>query len=148
MGEPWCEYGGMTPPAPPFPPLSYATVAMRKGLRNNPVSRATDIRSVSVGCLSGQVRSGHVVLHIESKLLQRTPVTGTGTGLRRFLCPGRGNGGKKGEGNKGDSLHWRVQGSTSSPTGIGSRRRVGFEVLWNWECHVGLSQKRNMCAFQ
>ena len=23
-----------------------------------------------------------------------------------------------------------------------------FEVLWNLECPVGLSQKRNMCAFQ
>ena len=28
-----------------------------------------------------------------------------------------------GGGSKGDRLHWRVQGSTSSPTGIGSRRR-------------------------
>ena len=28
------------------------------------------------------------------------------------------------EGVRGDRLHWRVQGSTSSPTGIGSRRRV------------------------
>ena len=33
---------------------------------------------------------------------------------------------KKGEGVRGGGgrLHWRVQGSTSSPTGIGSRRRV------------------------
>ena len=23
-----------------------------------------------------------------------------------------------------------------------------FEVLWNLECPVGLSQKKNMCAFQ
>ena len=30
-----------------------------------------------------------------------------------------------------------VQGSTSSPTGVGSRRKV----LWNLECPVGLSQK-------
>ena len=26
--------------------------------------------------------------------------------------------------------------------------REWFEVLWNLECPVGLSQKRNMCAFQ
>ena len=32
----------------------------------------------------------------------------------------------------------------SSPTGIGSRRRM-FEVLWNLECPVGLSQ-REICA--
>ena len=31
---------------------------------------------------------------------------------------------EKGEGVREDRLHWRVQGSTSSPTGIGSRRRV------------------------
>ena len=28
------------------------------------------------------------------------------------------------KGGRGYRLHWRVQGSTSSPTGIGSRRRV------------------------
>ena len=47
---------------------------------------------------SGQVRSGQVRVfnvHIQSKLLYRTPVTGTDTGLRRFLCPVQG---KKGEG--------------------------------------------------
>ena len=41
-------------------------------------------------------------------------------------------------------LHWRVQGSTSSPTGVGSRRGV-FRVLWNLECRVGLRQK-GICA--
>ena len=45
-----------------------------------------------------------------------------------------------GEGVRGDRLHWRVQGSTSSPTGIGSK-----EVLWNLEYPVGLSQ-REICA--
>ena len=48
--------------------------------------------------------------------------------------------GKKGEGVRKDRLHWRVQDSTSSPTVVGSRRRV-FEVLWNLECPVGLSQR-------
>ena len=52
-----------------------------------------------------------------------------------------------GGGVSGNRLHWRVQENTSSPSGVGSRRRV-FEVLWNLECPVGLSQKRNMCAFQ
>ena len=42
---------------------------------------------------------------------------------------------------------WLERGSTSSPTGIGSGGGW-FEVLWNLECPVGLSQKRNMCAFQ
>ena len=31
---------------------------------------------------------------------------------------------KRGDGVRGDCLHWRVQGSTSSPTRIGSRRTV------------------------
>ena len=35
-----------------------------------------------------------------------------------------GQGKKEGKGVRGDRLHWRVQGRTSSPTGIGSRRRV------------------------
>ena len=45
-----------------------------------------------------------------------------------FLCPGQEKKKKKkGGGSKGGG--------------------GGFEVLWNLECHVGLSQKRNMCAF-
>ena len=42
---------------------------------------------VSAKTSACQVRVFNV--HIQSKLLQRTPVTGTGTGLRRFLCPGQ-----------------------------------------------------------
>ena len=62
--------------------------------------------------MRGQVRSGQVRVfnvHIQSKLV---PLSGT----RK----------KEGEGVRGGGgrLHWRVQGSTSSPTGIGSRRRV------------------------
>ena len=45
----------------------------------------------------------------------------------------------------GDRLHWRVPGSTSSQTTVGSRRRV-FRVLWNLECPVGLS--RNMSTIR
>ena len=46
--------------------------------------------------------------------------------------------------SKGDRLHWRVQGSTSSP--MESVAGGGwFEVLWNLECPVGLSQKE-ICA--
>ena len=34
-----------------------------------------------------------------------------------------------------------VQGSKSSPTDVGSRRR-NFRVLWNLDCPLGLSHKR------
>ena len=44
----------------------------------------------------------------------------------------------------GNRLHWRVQESTSRPTGVGSRQRV-FDVLWNLEFPVGLSQKEYVC---
>ena len=47
---------------------------------------------------SGQVRVFNV--HIQSKLFP----------------------GQEKKGVKGDRLYWRVQGSTSSPTGLGSRR--------------------------
>ena len=43
---------------------------------------------------------------------------------------------KRREGVRGDHLHWRLQGSTSSP--IGSVAGGGcFEVLWNLELPVG-----------
>ena len=43
---------------------------------------------------------------------------------------------KSGEGVRGDHLHWRVQGSTSSPTGINSRQKDAlntfyFTVIWH-----------------
>ena len=38
--------------------------------------------------------------------------------------PLSGTGKKEVEGVRKDRLHWRVQGNTSSPTGIGTRRRV------------------------
>ena len=54
---------------------------------------------------------------------------------------------KKGGRSKGEpfELVGSLYESTSSPTGIGSRRRV-FDVLWNLECHVGLIQKRKIAA--
>ena len=55
---------------------------------------------------------------------------GTGTSLCWFLCPGQ-------EKKKG--------GSATSLTGVGNRQRV-FEVLWNLECPIKLSQKRNMAV--
>ena len=58
--------------------------------------------------------------------------------LRRFLCPGQE---KKGGGVRGNRLHWRVQGSTSSPVAGGG----WLEVLWNLKYPVGLSQ-REICA--
>ena len=44
---------------------------------------------------SGQVREFNVL--IQSKLLLRTPVMGTGVGLDLHLCPGQGEGGNKGD---------------------------------------------------
>ena len=46
----------------------------------------------------------------------------------------------KGGGSKGGPP------ALAGTTGIGSRQRV-LEVLWNLEYPVGLSQKKNMCAF-
>ena len=50
--------------------------------------------------------------------------------------------GKKAEGSKGGGgrLHWRVQWSTSSPESVAGGG--WFEVLWNLECPVGLSQRK------
>ena len=59
----------------------------------------------------------------------------TGTSLRQFICPGQQKGGG---GSKGDHLLWRVQGSTSSPTGIGSRRRVRVRVILMCYCYLYL----------
>ena len=83
------------------------------------------IQTEDTGCRywSGQVRSGQFNVHIQSKLLYRMSVTGTGTGLRLFLCPGQ----EKwwwGVGGTMECLHWRVQGSTSSPTEFGMSRRI------------------------
>ena len=90
------------------------------------------------------VRSGQSVQRAHSEqavvahachghMYRLSPVPLSGTGKKRG-----------GDGVSGDYLHWQVQGSTSSPTGIGSRQRCS-EVLWNLECPVG--QNRNMCAF-
>ena len=71
------------------------------------------------------LRSGQVTVfnvHIQSKLLQRTPVRGT-------ACTGRYKGIRA------------VRPESLAGGGW-------FELLWNLECPVGLSQKRNMCAFQ
>ena len=68
-------------------------------------------------------------------------VTGIGTSVW--------DGTNKGGGTKGDRLHWRVQGSTSSPTRPESVAGGGwFEVLWNLECPVGLSQKERCAHFK
>ena len=56
-------------------------------------------------------------VHIQSKLLSRTPVIVS----RPQVLSGTGS--KKKRGGGGDRLHWQVQRSTNSPTGIGSWRR-------------------------
>ena len=65
--------------------------------------------------------------------IQSTPVMGTGTGLQWFLCPGQEK--KRGLGIQA------VQPESVAGGGC-------FDVLWNLECPIGLSQKRNMCTFQ
>ena len=50
-----------------------------------------------------------------------------------------------GEGG-GDRLHWRVPGSTSSPTEVGSRRRA-YRAFCNLECLVGFRQNRIYAHF-
>ena len=77
-----------------------------------------------------QVRSGQVRVfnvHIQSKL--------------------SGTGGKVGQGVRGSACTGGYKGVRAvrpeSVTGGG-----WFEVLWNLELPVGLSQKRNMCVFQ
>ena len=60
-------------------------------------------------------------MHIQSKLLQRTPVTGTGTGFRWFLCPGQEK--KKGGGGGGGS-------KGRLPALAGTREYEQSD--WNW----------------
>ena len=71
-------------------------------------------------------------------------ITGVGhihrVGSECLTCTGKKRGGDKG----GNHLHWRVQGSTSSPT-MSVAGGGWFRVLWNLECAVGLSQKE-ICA--
>ena len=69
-----------------------------------------------------QVRSGQVVYRAHS---EQAVVAHACHGHRYRPSPAPLSGTeKRGEGVSGDRLHWRVQGSTSSLTGIGSRRRV------------------------
>ena len=86
-------------------------------------------------------------VHIQSKLLWRTPVRGTGTGLRRFLCPGQE---KQKVGVGGSKRSTACTGGYKEVRAVRSESVAGgcFKVLWNLECPVGLSQKINMCAFQ
>ena len=91
---------------------------------------------------SGQV--GVFNVHVQSKLLLRTPVMGTGTDLRRFLCPGQEK--KGGEGSKGGLA--ACNGGYKGVRAVWPESVAGggwCEVLWNLECPVGLSQ-RDICA--
>ena len=94
---------------------------------------------------SGQVRVFNV--HIQSKLLYRTSVTGTGTGLRRFLCPGqekkkKGGGGGRSKGGTACTGGYKgVQAVRSESVAGGG----WYEMLWNLECLIELSQ-REICA--
>ena len=95
------------------------------------------INNFFVGCLmprlvrSGQVRSECLTCTFKSSCCSAR--------LSRAQVPGGG------EGVRGDRLHWRAQGSTSSPTGISSRRRVVSGVM-EFEMSRRIKPKRNMCA--
>ena len=65
---------------------------------------------------------------------------GTSTGIRRFLF----GTGKKCGGTTCTGGYKGVRAVRLESVADGG----WFEVLWNLECPVGLSQKRNMCAFQ
>ena len=58
-------------------------------------------------------------MHIQSKLVWHTPVTGIDAGLRWLLCPGQEKKGWVGMMGWGTHLHWRIQDNTRSPTGVG-----------------------------
>ena len=79
---------------------------------------------------SGQVRSGQVRLECLTCTFRASCCSAR---LSRAQVPavplsGTGGGGEGG-GVRGDRLHWRVQVSTSSPTGIGIRLRVVLGVM-------------------
>ena len=62
----------------------------------------------------------------------------------RYLCPGQG---KKGGGKRGTASTGGYKGVRAvQPESVAGGG--WFEVLWNLECPVGLSLKKNMCAFQ
>ena len=63
------------------------------------------------------------------------------------LVPLSGTGKQQKRGGGGDRLHWRVQGSTSSPTGVGSRWRVVWGVM-EFGMTRRIKPKRNMCVFR
>ena len=57
--------------------------------------------------------------------------------------PLSGTGKKRGEGVRGDCLHWQYKGvGAVRPESVACKG--WFEVLLNLECHIGLRQKRNM----
>ena len=73
--------------------------------------------------------------------LSSSPVPLSGTGQKR------GEGVKRGGGGGKTACTGRYKGvRTVRPESVGGGG--WFEVLWNLECPVGLSQMRNMCAFQ
>ena len=58
---------------------------------------------------------------------------------RKKKAGGNGGGG-------GHCLQWRVQGNTSIPTTVGSRRRCLDDMEFGMS--RGIKPKRNMCTFQ
>ena len=112
--------------------------SMGPSLRIDPTTHRTTSERSYHGATSRsscvRVYQGYTLyVGLSQKGTSPVPVSGTGKGKQ-----------KRDGGGGGGRLHWRVHGSTSSPTVVGSRRRV-FRVLWNLEYPVGLSQK-GICA--
>ena len=98
----------------------------------------------------GQVRSGQVWSEFLTRTFRASCCSArlSWTQVPAFVSSSVRDRNKKGEGSKGESAC------------IGGYKRVGafrpgsvaggwcFEVIWNLECPVGLSQKRNMRAIQ
>ena len=87
-------------------------------------------------CLTCTFRASCCSARLSRAQVRTSPVPLSGTGTKGGGVNGGGGGG-------GGALHWPVQGSTSSPTGISNRRRVVWGVM-----EFGMSRrikpKRNM----
>ena len=67
--------------------------------------------------------------HIQNKLLKRMPVTGTGAGLRWYLCPGQEKERGKERRGGGRCLQRQVQERTSSPPKGKREPRNDFRIF-------------------
>ena len=97
------------------------------------------------GSRSGQVKSECLTCTFRASCCSARLSLGTGTAFVGSSIRDRR---KRGEGVKGDRP---CTGGYKGVRAVRPESIAGggwFDVLWNLECPVGLSQMRNMCAFQ